>query len=40
VFSEVIFELVNPALEILTLLQIYFGNKRVEVKKGIFYEAT
>lgn len=40
VFPEAIFELVNPALEILSLLQNYFGNKKVEVKKGIFFEPT
>ena len=40
VFPDAIYELVNPSLEILQLIQNNFGGKRSENKKGYILEPT
>jgi hypothetical protein len=40
VFPDVIFELANPALEIILLVGQFFGRDRTEIKKGQAFEAT
>lgn len=40
IFPDVIFELANPALEVLALIATYFSRSRVEVKKGQVLEAA
>lgn len=40
IFPDVIFEIANPALEVLVLIGTYFNRNRIEVKKGQVFEAS